>query len=226
MHFHEGNMNQNANEPITEDHAPAPVDDFFFHFVEFVYQRRKAFIIIGLSAFAALFSVLGWFEFQSAQMEKRHEQLYQLESKLRATETNPTAFKGLEAFLKKNKGTSQATLARMYRANTLGAKGDLVKAAFELEQLLGEIDPKSGLFVVTQVNLANLLRDQGKDKKALEILDQGAGMIMQDALLIEKAEIFFAQQNQVEAKKTLNRLLEAFPSSLYKQRAEQLLKAL
>lgn len=226
LHLYVGIMNQNTTESPAEDHAPAPVDDFFFHFVDYAYQRRKIFITVGLVIFGAIFAALGWFEFQTGQTNQRNEQLYQLEAQLRDPASQSAAFDGLDQFQKENPGTSQAHLSKLYRANVLGAKGDFLKAEFELNQMLSQLDPKTGLYVVVQVNLANLLRDQGKSKEALALLDSGSGAVMQDALLIEKAEIHFALKKYEEAKTTLNSLLEAYPNSLYKQRAEQLLKAM
>ena len=214
-------------EPVQQDaDVQAPVDDFFFHFVDYLYRKRKLFISIGLLLLAGVFVSLGWVEYQQQQNEKRDLALFSIESELRVKETQNKALGDLESFIEHHPGTSQSRLARLYRSNVLSAQGDYLKAEFELDHLLAELDPKSGFFVVVQVNLSNLLRDQGKMKDALAILDKNQGIVMEDALLIEKAEIYFSEKNAQEVKNTLNRLLEAYPNSLYKQRAEQLLQAL
>ena len=203
-----------------------PMDDFFFHAVGYVDRHRTVFIGIAVAILVALLGGIGYFEWTKAQSQKRSEGLFELEALARIPAKTDEALSGLERFTKENSGSPQAHMARLLAANLWVKKKDLLKAGFELEQLLSELKPENGMYVLVQVYLSNLLRDQGKPQEALAVLERGKGQVMEDALLLEKGETLMVLEKKAEAKTQLTRLMQAYPDSLYKQRAQQLLELL
>ena len=203
-----------------------PMDDFFFHAVGYVDRHKPVFIGIAVALLVVLLGGIGFFEWSKTQTQKRSEALYELEALARTPAKVDAALNGLEQFAKENSGSPQAHMARLLTANLRVQKKDFLKAGFELEQLLNELSPENGMYVLVQIYLSNLLRDQGKPQEALAVLERGKGQVMEDALLLEKGETLMVLDKKAEAKTQLTRLMQAYPDSLYKQRAQQLLELL
>lgn len=213
-------------EALPENPAEAAqVDDVFFHLVDYLYRRRKFFITLLVAVFALILGGLGVYEYLKAQDKARDVELYRIEQSLRQGDKDQALAK-LSSFAAEHQGTDQARMARFWRANLLAQGKDYLAAEQELNLLLEQTDPNQGLFVLVQVYLSNLLRDQDKLQEALSILNRGQGKVMQDAILAEKAEAYMLLKQPDQAKAHLNRILDEFPDSLYRQRAQQLLKVL
>lgn len=207
------------------------LDDFLFHAANYIYIRRKLFITLAVIVIAAICATWGTFKFIEYRENIRNERLYQIErviydTSLSDAEREKNALPLLHDFLEEFNGSDQATLALFYRAGLHFSQKEYSKAEEDLDELLSQLEPGSDLFFLASLNLANVLRDQNKTERAVEVLQSAKVEAMTDIILMEQAETFMSIDQKEKAKELLQVLLKDYPGSYYATKAKQLLEIL
>ena len=216
-------MNQ-TQTPIEEEHpiSQPGLDDFFFHAADFIYRRRKAFIILGVLVLAAIVLTYAGFQIKAKQDLARAESLYQFQKSMREADFLERKGAGLNAFIQENQGTKEGYTALLQRSAIYYQKGDLLKTEHDLLNLTQQLSPESGLYPLAVLFLSNILRDQGKATEAISILVEAKSKRDSDVILVELAETYFDLKNYQEAKSVLLQLQGEHPDSLFLERAKRL----
>lgn len=220
---------------VTEEQkgqTPAPtVDDFFFHAADYVYKHKKKFMVLTgvlIAIFLAAYAINWYLEKQDTH---RNEELYKIEKVLddRSLSDEKRFEKGLPAlndFLVKFENSNQAKIALFRRGSLYFDQKKLTEAEADLTKLLEKLEKTSGIYVLTNIYLANVLRDQGKAQESIQILEGVKSETMTDLVLLELAEAYLGTGQNDKAKINLTALTEDHAKSIYANRAKQMLDLL
>ncbi len=226
-------MNSTADNSKEEQQPQKPpvLDDFFFHAADYIHRRKRLFTILAISFVAALLFGYGISWYIQYVDDVRNRELYIIEKvinqqQLDATQKSTKGIPLLNDFIDQNSGTSQERIAIFHRANLYSGNRQLIEAENDLRSLLSMSEKESGFYVLTSIYLANILRDQNKHEQSLEVLQRAQSEIMTDVILMELAEIYASQKNNVMVKQNLDALIKDYPSSLYTDRAKRMLEQL
>jgi len=132
----------------------------------------------------------------------------------------------LDRFLDEYSDTNQSTLALMHRGGILYTTKHYAGAEADFQSVRSRNENDSELYILASIYLSNVLRDQNKLDRAVEILQSAQTGKMVDAVLMELAELYMQSGQSVKAKETLDILLKDYPKSPYAGKAGQMLKLL
>ncbi len=217
--------------PIEEKPVKPAMDDFFFHAADFIYRKRKLFINLAIAIIVIIIAVYLVIQGIKRAEVKRAEGLYAIQQKMAASGGNSFKFledhgSELNDFILETQGTPEEKIALFDRANLFYATNKYTEAEADLNKIIAELKPESGLFPVANLFLANILRDQNKAEEAIVLLKNALKKRPSDMILIEIAETYFGLSKFTEAKQHINDLKSQFPKSLYLDRAERLFSAM
>lgn len=221
------NQDVSQQEELKQDF----LDDFLFQAANYIYVKRKLFITIGIVSVFILLSVYGGYRFIEYRDNMRNEELYSIErvlndSGLKETQRFEKAVVLLDMLIKEHPDTKQFNLALLYRGNLYAKQKKYLQAEMDLKQVMSDLESSSDLYIVASLYLANILRDQNKDKQAIDVLQKAKTEKLTDFILMELSEVYYTTQQKDKAKQTLEVLIKDYPTSTHKRRAEQLLKLL
>ena len=211
------------------------LDDFLFHSANYIYVRRKLFITLAVAVLVIIFAIYGTFTALEYRDNQRNEQLYQIEKIIyNAALTEADQIKQvmplLDDFISQHGETKQANLAIFYRAGLRFKQSKLEEAENDLKSVLTSVESGSDLYVLANLYLVNVLKDQKKIEEALENLQAlktaAKSDAMIDIILMEQAELYMSREQSQKAKQVLEILLKDYPKSLYAGKAKQLLEIL
>lgn len=238
-----GKKNNVAKQPqVTVEPPEEPVepqeelqkdvlDDFLFHAANYIYVRRKLFITLAIAVAVIILSVYGAIRFVQYRENLRNKELYAIEKiisnpGLNADQRVGKAMPMLDRFLEEYANTQQAILAQLHRGGLHYSTDSYAEAEADYEAVRSVQEKNSELYILASIYLSNVLRDQKKLDRAIEVLQSAQSGKMTDVLLMEMAELYSQSGQQEKAKETLNILLKDYPKSPYSQRASQMLKLL
>ena len=206
-------------------------DEFLFNATNYIYKKRKIFIGLGVVFLVILLGGYGINWFIESQNNLRNEGLFKIESamrdnKLTDQEKYDKALPIVNTFLEKYEGTKQSEIALFYRGSLYFQQKKYVEAEKDLRSILGLLERSSDFYVLASIYLSNILRDQEKTDKAIEILESAKTETMTDVVMMEIAETYISIGKKAEAQTILQAIVKGYPNSMYKSRANQLLASL
>jgi predicted negative regulator of RcsB-dependent stress response len=220
-------VDPNQTEALSRDF----LDDFLFNAANYLYVRRKRFILLAVALVVVIVSAYGGYRFLDYRDTQRHEKLFLAERiindpQLSEMERFRQAMPILDDCIDDFKGTRQFPLALLYRGGLYYEQQRLAEAEADFRQVLTVLDERSDLRILASIYLANVLQDQLKPDDAVEVLHDAKGDRMTDMILMELADAYTNAGLKEDARQILEVLVKDYPNSRFIDRARQLLQTL
>ena len=213
---------------LKEIKSQDPFEEFLFHAADYVYRRRKTFTIITILILCLLIVIFSGFFWKRHSDRLQSEAFYEIEKMISNEEShnNKEILSSLQAFSQRYGESKQGVLAKFYAAQYYAKEKQFDKAVIELQEVVELFETTSPLRVLAIIYLSNAYRDMGKPQKSLELMESAELTQLGDTRLMELAEIHLALGDKNKSREVLQTLLSDYPSSGYKNKANELIKRL
>lgn len=211
---------------IKEIKSQDAFETFLFEAADYIFKRRKLFIVLIIVFLAFLLAVFGGFVWKRHADRIRSEAFYQIEKAIDSSYGNESVLSSIEAFLAKYKNTQQGIIANFYGGRLYLDEKMYDKAEESFQTVVQNLEKTSPLRVLAVISLSNVFQAQGKYQKSIDILENFESSILEETRLFELGEAYIAAGKYKQGESVMKSLLDEYPNSGYKQKAETLLKTM
>jgi predicted negative regulator of RcsB-dependent stress response len=200
--------------------------DSMFWALDWAYQRRRTFIVLGSALLAVIVAGAGYLAYDRSQRRAQSERFYHIErgpeqAGLSAEERQARARKGFEAFAAEFPGSHLAPVAWMHVAGIAWEQGDLDGAGQAFRAVLAHGASNPALRDLAHIGLGKLDEAQGRLDAAAAQYEAVSDAPFDELKALSLGRVAAARQQDEEARRHFEKAARAGSGSILAEWARQ-----